>query len=183
MSLAAPGPHVFLLVLTLGVKFTEEEKNAVKWIRKNFGEDAAKYTIILFTHADALKGIPLEEYISKSNELKQLIQSCCGRYHSFSNESRNNREQVTELLKKIENMVHFNGRKHYTKAMYEAAQGKIKNEQKVRDTGKIALAAAAAAAAISGTGVVAMGGRGTAAATTAAIVAVGAAIMAAVSFQ
>ncbi|XP_050960586.1 GTPase IMAP family member 8-like [Labeo rohita] len=178
MFLSAPGPHVFLLVLTLGVKFTEEEKNAVKWIRKNFGEDAVKYTIILFTHADALKGIPLEEYISKSNELKQLIQSCCGRYHSFNNDNRNNREQATELLKKIENMVHFNGRKHYTVAMYKAAQEKIKGDQKLKDHGKRALTAAALAAVISGTGIVAMGGRGATAAATAAIVAVGAAVTA-----
>uniref|UniRef100_A0A672PSQ8 AIG1-type G domain-containing protein n=1 Tax=Sinocyclocheilus grahami TaxID=75366 RepID=A0A672PSQ8_SINGR len=47
--LSAPGPHVFLLVLRLGVKFTEEEKNAVKWIQKNFGEDAVKLT--LFTQS------------------------------------------------------------------------------------------------------------------------------------
>lgn len=113
LTLSAPGPHAFLMVLRLGVNFTDEEKNSVKWIQKNFGEDALKYTIILFTHADALKGKPLELYISKSKDLQQLIQTCYGRYHSFSNVHRNNRDQVTELLKMIEKMVSFNGGNHY----------------------------------------------------------------------
>uniref|UniRef100_A0A673NKW9 AIG1-type G domain-containing protein n=1 Tax=Sinocyclocheilus rhinocerous TaxID=307959 RepID=A0A673NKW9_9TELE len=81
-------------------------KNAVKWIQENFGEHAVKYTIVLFTHADELDGKPVEEYISKSTELQQLIQTCYGRYHSFNNEERDNRDQVMELLKMIEKM-HF----------------------------------------------------------------------------
>lgn len=113
MSLSYPGPHAFLLVMKLGVKFTEAEKNVVKWIQQNFGEDAMNYTIILFTHADVLKGKPVETYISKSNELKQLIKSSWGRYHTFSNEHRNNRVQVTELLQMIDKMVRFNGEKPY----------------------------------------------------------------------
>ncbi|XP_073765221.1 GTPase IMAP family member 9 [Danio rerio] len=124
--LSAPGPHVFLVVLRLGVKFTEDEKNAVKWIHKNFGEDAVNYTIILFTHADVLKGKSLEVYISQSKDLHELIKTCYGRYHSFNNKNRNNRDQVTELLKMIEKMDLFNGMKHYTNDMYKAAEEKIK---------------------------------------------------------
>ncbi|XP_059411063.1 GTPase IMAP family member 9-like [Carassius carassius] len=113
MSSPAPGPHAFLLVIKLGAKFTEEEKNSR--IQENFGEDAVKYTIVLFTHADELKGKPVEEYISKSKDLQQLIQTCYGRYHSFNNEHRNDRDQVTELLKMIVKMVNFNGGKPCTR--------------------------------------------------------------------
>jgi len=116
-NLSAPGPHAFLLVLRLGVHFTEEEKNAVKWIEKNFGKDAVKYTVILFTHADALKGKPVEQYISKSKDLQQLIYTCYGRYHAFNNENKDNRDQVTELLKMIEKMVSFNGGTHYIRKL------------------------------------------------------------------
>ncbi|XP_043101538.1 LOW QUALITY PROTEIN: GTPase IMAP family member 8-like [Puntigrus tetrazona] len=115
VRLSAPGPHAFLLVLRLGMKFTEEEKNAVKWIQRSFGEDAVKYTLVLFTHADALKDKPVELYISKSKDLQELIQTCYGRYHTFNNEHRNNRDQVTQLLKMIEKMVNFNGGDHYAK--------------------------------------------------------------------
>uniref|UniRef100_A0A8C1PQZ8 GTPase IMAP family member 8 n=1 Tax=Cyprinus carpio TaxID=7962 RepID=A0A8C1PQZ8_CYPCA len=98
VEMSAPGPHVFLLVIKLGVRFLEEERNSVQWIQENFGEEALLRTIIVFTHTDLLSGISLEEYIRKSHFLPTLVDSCGGRYHSFNNEDKNDRHQITELL-------------------------------------------------------------------------------------
>uniref|UniRef100_A0AAR2JS15 AIG1-type G domain-containing protein n=1 Tax=Pygocentrus nattereri TaxID=42514 RepID=A0AAR2JS15_PYGNA len=54
LDLASPGPHVFLLVIRLGL-FTEEEKKAVEWFEENFGKQVRKYTIVLFTHGNELR--------------------------------------------------------------------------------------------------------------------------------
>ncbi|CAM4464438.1 unnamed protein product [Leuciscus chuanchicus] len=129
VEMSVPGPHVFLLVIRLDVRFTDEEKNTVKWIQKNFGEEALRHTIILFTHADALDQ-SLDEYISECKDLQALVNECGGRFHPFKNNAMENRSQVTELLEKIEKMVEINGGKHYTNEMYQEAQGRILNRNK-----------------------------------------------------
>ncbi|XP_016116914.1 GTPase IMAP family member 2-like [Sinocyclocheilus grahami] len=128
VEMSSPGPHVFLLVLKLGVRFTEEEREAVKWIQENFGEEALRRTIILFTHADLLKGKPVDEYISKSDYLREIVHSCGGRYHSFNNKDRNNQDQVTQLQKKINSMMKKNEMMHYTFEMFKTTQ--MKKEEK-----------------------------------------------------
>jgi len=127
--MSAPGPHVFLLVLKLGVRFTQEERDAVKCIQENFGKEALCRTIILFTHTDQLKGKPVDEYII----LKEIIASCGGRYHSFNNEDRESKEQVAELMKKIDAVMEENEMNHYTLEMYETTQIEMtRNETNIK---------------------------------------------------
>ncbi|XP_055762500.1 GTPase IMAP family member 7-like [Salvelinus fontinalis] len=127
IKMSVPGPHVFLLVIGLG-RFTEEQRNTVKWIQENFGEEASKYTIILFTGEDQLGMKSAEVFVKESEELQALIAQCGGRYHFFNNTKRVDTTQVTELLRMIEKMVKENKEKYYTHEMFEKAQEKMYQE-------------------------------------------------------
>lgn len=127
---SVPGPHAFLLVISVKARFTEEEKAAVKWIQDNFGSDASLYTILLFTHTDQLGDKSLDQYISESEDLRRLKHQCGGRYHALKNNMPQKRSQVKQLLEKIEEMVEENGGQHYTSEMYEKAQRRLEEERK-----------------------------------------------------
>lgn len=139
VKLSLPGPHAFLLVLNLAVRFTAEEETAVKLIQKNFGEDAIKYTIVLFTHAEQLRRKTLKDYVEESSHLKSLIDSCEGRYHAFNNENMNNNTQVRDLLKMINRMIGGNGEDYYTNDMFKEAQRKIRRKETLKTAGDFAL--------------------------------------------
>uniref|UniRef100_A0A0E9XVF0 AIG1-type G domain-containing protein n=1 Tax=Anguilla anguilla TaxID=7936 RepID=A0A0E9XVF0_ANGAN len=100
IRLSVPGPHAFLLVVRLG-RFTQEDKSAVQWIKKHFGEEASRYTMLLFTGADQIKKKSVEEFLNGSMLLQELINCCGGRYHIFNNDDKQNLTQVTVLMQKM----------------------------------------------------------------------------------
>lgn len=128
LSMSAPGPHAFLVVLQLG-RFTTEEKETVKLIQTTFGKDAAKHTMVLFTHGDRLKRQTIEEFVSKSEELQEMIRKCHGRYHVFNNEVQDP-SQTTQLFVKIDKMTKDNGGRHYTGKMFKRAEKAIRKEKR-----------------------------------------------------
>ncbi|XP_067336971.1 GTPase IMAP family member 8-like [Channa argus] len=128
VDLSRPGPHAFLVVLRLG-RFTQEERDTVKMILSTFGAAASRYSMVLFTHGDKLKKQTIETFISKSQELQELIYACHGRYHVFNNQS-NDQEQTRQLVEKITTMLIENGGGYYTMKMLKKAQRASKREKK-----------------------------------------------------
>ncbi|XP_062399875.1 GTPase IMAP family member 9-like [Sardina pilchardus] len=127
ITMSSPGPHVFLLLISVG-RFTQEERETVKMIQEIFGECSKAYTMVGFTRGDALEEDgSIEEFIqSGHDELKGLIQECGGRYHVFYNKIQNKEHQVvSSLLEKIDMMIHQNGGGFYTTAMFEETEANI----------------------------------------------------------
>uniref|UniRef100_A0A673GQ49 AIG1-type G domain-containing protein n=1 Tax=Sinocyclocheilus rhinocerous TaxID=307959 RepID=A0A673GQ49_9TELE len=96
--LSSPGPHAFLIVFPVNMRFTDQEVQIPQQIEMLFGQEVLKYSIIIFTHGDQLEGESVEELIEHNSRLRHLVQQCGGRFHVFNNRDQNNREQVNDLL-------------------------------------------------------------------------------------
>ncbi|XP_044224368.1 verrucotoxin subunit beta-like isoform X2 [Thunnus albacares] len=127
ISLASPGPHIFLVVIRLG-RFTEEERKTVQKIQEIFGEEADKYSMVLFTHGDQLEGKPVEELLKDDKDLQDFVSRCNGQYHVFNNKLED-RSQVSELLEKIRIINVQNGGSYYTTEMFQKAEKAIEEEK------------------------------------------------------
>lgn len=130
ISLSCPGPHVFLLVLTVG-RFTKEDGQTMKRLQQVFGGEATKYSIVLFTRGDQLTEKTIQQYVEDAGrDLKQVVEMCGGRYHVFNNEDKDDRYQVSRLMKKIEEMMVENGNSYYSNELYESVETAIQEREK-----------------------------------------------------
>ncbi|XP_039507711.1 uncharacterized protein LOC120462999 [Pimephales promelas] len=127
VSMSSPGPHVFVIVLSVG-RFTKEEAETVSLIKKIFGHKSAQFSIVLFTRGDELKDESIEDYLRESNsaELKKLIKDCGNRFLAFNNGEKQDKTQVTQLLNMIEEVRNSNQGRYFTNSMFEEAEMSIK---------------------------------------------------------
>ncbi|KAL2777848.1 GTPase IMAP family member 8, partial [Daubentonia madagascariensis] len=106
LQLSAPSLHVLLLVIRIG-HYTREDKETVMGIQEVFGPEARRHIIIVFTQKDDLEDDLLQDYIDNNKSLKELVQSCGGRYCVFNNRADEDERttQVLDLLCKIEHLL------------------------------------------------------------------------------
>ncbi len=141
VSLSAPGPHVIIIVLSVG-KITKEEKDTLDMIKMIFGSKAADFCIVLLTREDDLKtelitGKPkkltIKQYLdeNKNGELKKLISDCGNRFLAFNNTEIRDRTQVNHLFIMIEEMKKSNQGRFLTNEMFEEAAISIEQRMEI----------------------------------------------------
>ncbi|XP_056099614.1 GTPase IMAP family member 7-like [Rhinichthys klamathensis goyatoka] len=126
ISYSAPGPHAFLIVLKLE-RYTEETAKAIEYIERLFGKKALGYAMVLFTHADQLKGQDIKTLVRSSPEVREIVKRCGRQYFAIDNTIQDS-EQVMRLLHKIDEMVLDNGGEYYSNAMLQEAERAIEEE-------------------------------------------------------
>ncbi|XP_052010837.1 GTPase IMAP family member 8-like [Xyrauchen texanus] len=127
VSLSAPGPHVFIIVLRVG-RITQVELDTLDLIKKIFGPKAAQFSIVLFTRGDDLDDQSIGDYVrtSKSAELEKLIRDCGNRFLVFNNKEEQDQTQVNQLLNMIKIMISSNTSQFFTNDIFEEAEMSIK---------------------------------------------------------
>lgn len=133
VGITCPGPHAFILVLSIA-RFTDEEQKSIEHFISYFGEDIYKYAIVIFTGKDYLdeENKTLYDYLKTTTaKLTALIEKCGGRALAFNNrlKGKERDKQANELLELIVANVQKNGNTHYTDEMYKKAGKIIKKEE------------------------------------------------------
>lgn len=134
VTMLAPGPHVFLIVVSV-MRFTDEEKQTIQKIQEIFGADVSKYAIVVFTRADDLlaDGITIEHFVRNAGpDLSSLLESCGQRYHAINNRRQDDRSQIISLLQKIQNLTKENN-SCYTSAIFNLAKKITEKDRMIQE--------------------------------------------------
>ncbi|XP_042575054.1 GTPase IMAP family member 4-like [Cyprinus carpio] len=122
LALCSPGPHAFLLVIPIE-RYTEEQQRTVEMILEMFREDISNHSILIFSHADRLRGESIERFVSKQNQkVQDLVERFGRRFVAFDNTNPTNPEQVSRLLQKVNELLAVNENRHFTNEVTEAMQ-------------------------------------------------------------
>ncbi|XP_043094041.1 GTPase IMAP family member 8-like [Puntigrus tetrazona] len=130
LYLAHPGPHVFLLIINLE-NFREEQRNIVEQIQENFGEEALRFTTVLFIGREKVSRRALNQII-ESEETQKMMDYFEGRFHVINSRNECDFGQIVKLLKSIDEMRKKSGERHYSNETYLKNLRKIKEREKMK---------------------------------------------------
>ncbi|KAJ0025600.1 hypothetical protein Pint_07452 [Pistacia integerrima] len=139
IKLAKDGIHAILLVLSVGNRFTQEEKDAVLTLQSLFGRKIVNYMIVVFTGGDELEENEetLEEYLGREcpDSLKDILALCENRRVLFDNKTKEETKrakQVGELLSLVSRVIAQNGGQPYTDEIFAEVK-KVEIERSYED--------------------------------------------------
>lgn len=101
LSLLAPGPHAFLILVPVG-QFTQMDGRIPSELERVFGRGALQHTLVLLTCGDYLIGREHEQYLRLDESgLSTMVNECGGRWHVINNRRPGDRQQAISLLEKV----------------------------------------------------------------------------------
>uniref|UniRef100_A0AAQ6IKH5 AIG1-type G domain-containing protein n=1 Tax=Anabas testudineus TaxID=64144 RepID=A0AAQ6IKH5_ANATE len=103
VDLCSPGPHVFLLTIQLG-PFTEQEQKGLKTLQKMLSPDVPEHTVVPFTYGDRPGDTDTDQFIREDQNLQELLRKCSGQNQVLNHRDLRTRDQVRELLQKIDSV-------------------------------------------------------------------------------
>ncbi|XP_063416097.1 GTPase IMAP family member 7-like [Mytilus trossulus] len=135
ITIASPGPHVILFVMSLSERFKDEDYMSLIKFSMYFGKELLDHVIVVFTHADTIqsKGTSLEKHLQDSPEKMKEVMTCCGnRRIAFNNkfDKVESESQVGYLLSMIENLTTGNKHAYYVNKNFELAESVIKDRER-----------------------------------------------------
>uniref|UniRef100_A0A8B9H8F0 AIG1-type G domain-containing protein n=1 Tax=Astyanax mexicanus TaxID=7994 RepID=A0A8B9H8F0_ASTMX len=130
LSLAAPGPHAFLILVPVG-QFTEMEMHMPAQLERVFGTGVLDHTLVLLTCGDYLMGRDEEKYMRQDEpQLKAMVDSCGGRWHVINNRQPQKRQQVASLLEKVEQLAHNRGGCYLQSALQREVEARVREKER-----------------------------------------------------
>ncbi|MEQ2308554.1 hypothetical protein AMECASPLE_029336 [Ameca splendens] len=112
VHLCPPGPHVFLLVIPVGLHLSQDIRPSLKEHLELFNVDVFSHTIMMFTADAPCSDKMIESKIRRRPTLQWILQQCGNRKHVLNISDREDEDQVKMLFEKIETMVTNNGGRH-----------------------------------------------------------------------
>ncbi|XP_067435580.1 GTPase IMAP family member 8 [Thunnus thynnus] len=137
IALSSPGPHAFLLCVPLDQP-AKNELQALRALEVVFGPEAVqRHTLVLFTYLDQLResgkagNDSVEAYIAaQRKDLLRLVEKCGDRFHVIeTGGGGRERENVAELLEKVEQTVREAGGQCYSCPAFQEAENRVRQRQ------------------------------------------------------
>ncbi len=125
IAISSPGPHAFLLVISLNSRFTKEEAAVLDELDDMFGDDMMKFLIVVFTGRDQIEGGSIESHIEESpDKLRQILKTAQGGYVTFNNKGTQEEKKADSqaLFDRIDQVVKQNNGEHFTSEMFKQAE-------------------------------------------------------------
>ncbi|KAL5021064.1 hypothetical protein ScPMuIL_000219 [Solemya velum] len=104
LAMATPGPHAFLLVISLDHPFDRNAEYSVQRIIELFDKEILNYIIIIFTHKGRKT---ITEYISENPSITNYLTLCSNRYVEIENSEKNEHRKILQMDAVLEELNHL----------------------------------------------------------------------------